>query len=194
MGLIGFATDLTEHERAKDELKRYRDRLAELVEQQIDELKATNEYLQREIAQHEQDLKRQTSELTTVNEQLQDQISKQEQAKNELQEYQDRLEQRVKEQSDELTAASEQLQHEIAKRKQVEECLKQKADELKTASERLQGLINEMRARGPFSQAAVSEATGSRKTTASILVDVFRQNIALQKPELDDAAVNEGTI
>ena len=292
VGLIGFATDLTEHERAKDELKRYRDRLAELVEQQTDKLKATNEQLQREIAQREQveqdlkrqtaelttvneqlqdqiseqeqaknelqeyqdrleqrvkeqsneltaaseqlqheiakrkqveerlkqqtdelkaanehlqheiaqheqaeqDLKRQTAELTTVNEQLQDQISEQEQAKNELQEYQDRLEQRVKEQSNELTAASEQLQHEITKRKQVEEHLKQQTDELKTASERLQGLINEMRARGPFSQAAVSEATGSRKTIASLLVDVFRQNIALQKPELDDdAAVDEGT-
>jgi len=57
-----------------------------------------------------------------------------------------------------------------------------------------------MRARGPFSQAAVSEATGSRKIPASltndektVLENVFRQNIALQKPELDDAAVNEGT-
>lgn len=197
VGLIGFATDLTEHERTKDELKRYRDRLAELVEQQTDELKATNEQLQREIAQREQAeqyLKRQTAELTTVNEQLQVQISEQEQAKNELQEYQDRLEQRVKEQSNELTAASEHLQHEITKRKQVEAHLKQQTDELKTVSGLLQDLINKMRARGHIGEADAFKAVASLEADASytnnrraILENVFRQNIALQKPELDDA-------
>jgi len=135
MGLIGFATDLTEHERTKDELKRYRDRLAELVKQQTDELKAANE----------------------------------------------------------------QLQHEIAERKQVDERLKQQTDELKAASERLQDLINKVRARGHIGGADVCKAMGSLEAAAfptnnrrAVLEKVFRENIRLQKPELDDAVFDEG--
>jgi len=196
MGLIGFATDITEQEHTKDELKRYRNRLVELVKQQTDELKATNEQLQRKIAQHEQaerDLKQKTAEIATANEQLQDQISEHERAKNELQEHRDQLEQRLREQSDELAAANEHLQHEIAERKQVEEHLKQQTDELKATSERLLDLINQVHARGHISEADVCKAIGSPEATSSptnnrraILEKVFRENIRLQKPELND--------
>ncbi len=143
-GLICFATDLTEHERTKDELKRYRNHLAELVKQQTAELTATNEQLQNQIAAHEpiqnklqehrnqleQRLTQQTTELTAANEQLQNQIAEHEQA-----------EQRLKQQTAELTAANEQLQKQIAEHEQAEEHLKQQTNELTAANEQLQNQI-----------------------------------------------------
>ena len=225
MGLIGFATDLTEDEHTKDELKRYCNRLGELIKQQTDELKAVNARHQHEIAEHEQTeqrLKQQTAELSAANEQLQEQICEHERVKNELQQYCDQLEQSLREQSDESTTANEQLQHEIteyeqaeqhlkqqiaelttaneqlqreiAERKQAEECLRQQIDELKAVNERLQEQINELSVRGPTGEADGGKAMGSLKTTGAftndderaLLLKVFRQNIELQKPELDD--------
>lgn len=60
----------------------------------------------------------------------------------------------------------------------------------------LQNRINELGARGPVSEAAVLEAMSSVKVTESLndnerllLVNVFRRNMSLQKPELVDAAL-----
>jgi PAS domain S-box-containing protein len=145
-GLICFATDLTEHERTKDELKRYRNHLVELAKQQTDELTAANEQLQNQIAAHEpmqnelqeyrdqleQRLTQQTNELTAVNEQFQDQIAEHERAKEHL-----------KQQTAELTAANEQLQNQIAEREQAEEHLKQQTAELTAANEQLQEQTDE---------------------------------------------------
>jgi len=181
-------------------LQEYADEFKLRLKQQTDELTATNEQLQHKNAQHEQaerDLRRQTEELTTINEQLQDQISEHERAKNELQEYHNQLEQRLREQSDELAFANEHLQHEITKRKQVEEHLKQQTDELKAASERLQDLINKVRARGHIGEVDMCKAMGSLEADVSpannrraILKKIFRENIRLQKPELDDAVAD----
>ena len=200
MGLIGFATDLTEQERTKDELKLYRNRPGELVKQQTDELKAANEQLQYEITEQEraeQRLRQQTAELSVANERLQYQISEHERVKNKVQEHHNQLEQRLREQSNELTAANEQLQHEITKRKQVEEHLKQQIDQLKAVTERLQNQISELSARGRIDETDVCKATDSLKAAASptndgkdILEKVFRENIALQKPELTGTDVD----
>ena len=141
VGLIAFATDLTEQEQTKDELKRYRNRLAELVKQQTDELTATNEHLQYEITKRKQvegHLKQQTDELKAANEQLQYEIAQHEQAERDL-----------RRQTAELTTANEQLQdqiseHERAKNELQEYAdefklrLKQQTDELKAVNEQLQ--------------------------------------------------------
>ena len=62
----------------------------------------------------------------------------------------------------------------------------------------LQEKINELSAHGPVSEADMWEAVRSLEAAESltnneraILVNVFRQNIALQKPELVGAAVDE---
>ena len=98
IGLIGFATDLTEHKHTKDELERYRNHMEELVRQQTAELTAATQQLQAQIAEHKQ-------------------------TENELKEYRDQLERRLKEQTVELTTANEQLQREVTERKQMEEQL-----------------------------------------------------------------------
>ena len=58
--------------------------------------------------------------------------------------------------------------------------------------------ISSLSARGPISEADIWEAVRSLEAAESltnderaILVNVFRQNIALQKPELIGAAVDE---
>lgn len=63
----------------------------------------------------------------------------------------------------------------------------------------LQERINEVSAHGPVSAAAMWKEIGSLEAAApltnderSILVNVLRQNIVLQKPELADAAVDDG--
>jgi len=62
----------------------------------------------------------------------------------------------------------------------------------------LQERINELSARGPVSAADMWKEIGSLEAAApltngerSILVNVLRQNIALQKPELADTAVDD---
>lgn len=61
----------------------------------------------------------------------------------------------------------------------------------------LQERINELSARGPVSEADMREAVDSLKAAESltnnervVLVKVFRQNVALQKPELVGDAIN----
>jgi len=61
----------------------------------------------------------------------------------------------------------------------------------------LQERINELSARGPISEADMWEAVGSLEAAESltdderaILVNVFRQNIALQKPKLVGVAID----
>ena len=61
----------------------------------------------------------------------------------------------------------------------------------------LQEKINELGARGPITEANIWEAVRSLEAAESltnaeraILVNVFRQNIALQKPELVGAAID----
>ena len=63
----------------------------------------------------------------------------------------------------------------------------------------LQDRINELGTRGPISEAAMLEAMGSVKAAGSltnneraILLNVFRQNVALQKPQRVDDAVDQG--
>ncbi len=125
MGLIGFATDTTKDERTKDELERYHNHLAELVEQQTDELKVANEQLQREITE----------------------------------------------------------------RKQVEKYIKQQVDKLRAVNKQLQDKIDELNAHSSIAETDVFETTAPHETDVSlshdedILVHVFRENIALQKPE-----------
>lgn len=146
MGLICFATDLTEHERTKDELKRYRNHLAELVKQQTAQLEAADEQAQNRIAERERAeeyLEQQTGELRAANEQLQNQIAEREGA-----------EQRLKQQIAELKAENEQLENQIGERKavqnelqedrdQLEQHLRQQSDELTAANEQLQHEISQ---------------------------------------------------
>ncbi|MHC4397414.1 MAG: PAS domain-containing protein, partial [Planctomycetota bacterium] len=146
IGLIGFATDLTEHKHIKDELKQYHNHLEELVRQQTAELTAANEKLQYEINEYrqaEEHLRQQSSELTATNQQLQDQIGEYKQTENELKELRNQLEQRLKEQTAELTAANERLQYEINEYRQAEEHLRQQTSELTAANQQLQAQIAE---------------------------------------------------
>jgi len=195
MGLVGFATDLTEQERTEDELRRYRCHLAELVKQQTEGLEAANALLQRQVTEYEQagqQLKQQIAELLAANEQLREQICEHERAKDELERYRDELEQYLRKQSDELTAASEHLRTEIARRRQQEERLKQQTNAIKAAGARLQAQIDELSVGGPIGESNVSKAKNLAKAAASlpddektVLENVFRQNIVLQKPKVE---------
>jgi len=133
LGLIGFATDITEHERTKDELKRYRNYLAELVKQQTGELKVANEQFQREITE----------------------------------------------------------------RKQVEKCIRQQIDELRVVNKQLQDQINELSAHSHIAKTDVCKTIAPLETAVSlsndeeILVHIFRENVALQKSEFINAAVDK---
>jgi len=69
--------------------------------------------------------------------------------------------------------------------------LEERLQVMAEAIESLQEEINELSTRGPFSEADMFKAIGSLKAAASltdderaILANVFRQNIAIQKPEL----------
>jgi len=53
-GILGVGRDITERKRVEGELRRYRDRLEELVEERTAELIRANEQLQREIAERKQ--------------------------------------------------------------------------------------------------------------------------------------------
>jgi len=65
----------------------------------------------------------------------------------------------------------------------------------------LQERFDELAARGPVSEAEMFKVMRSLKTAASltdderaILANVFRQNIAIQKPELIDTAVEQNSL
>jgi PAS domain S-box-containing protein len=134
LGLIGFAEDVTELQRTKDELRQYRNHLAELLERQTSRLKA----------------------------------------------------------------AYEQLQHEITEQKSAEQYFRQQIDELKLVNQQLQNQINKLSASGNITETDTSKMMVPSKTTASfsndeksILINVFKENIALQKPELIGMVVDE---
>lgn len=192
IGLVGFATDLTEQERTKDELEQYRSRMDELVKQQTETLEAANARLQRRATEHEQaeqQLKQQTAELTAGNERLREQIREHERAKDELKRYRDKIERRLRKQDDELTAATAQLRDEITMRKQQAEHLKRQTDALKATSAQLQAQIGELSAGGPVGEPDMLKATDLVEAAVSpaddekaLLENVFRHNIELQKP------------
>jgi len=131
IGLIVFATDVTQHKRAEDQVKRYRYQL----EQRTAELTAANEKLQHEsterkqaedeLEQHcntlEQRVEELTAELTTANEKLQHELTIHKQAEDRLKQYRDQLEQRVGELTVELTAVNENLRHEFTEHNLSEE-------------------------------------------------------------------------
>jgi PAS domain S-box-containing protein len=213
MGLVGFASDLTEQERTKDELRQYRSHMEELVSQRTEELEDANARLQRQATEHEQakqKLKQQAVELKKENEQLQEQISKHERAEDELKLHRDKLEQRLEEQGGELTVATARLQDEINERKQQESRLKRQTNALRAASAQLQSQIDELSAGPAIDEsdmlASVAEEEEEEaeeeadlvKATASctddetaLLENVFKHNIELQMQH-DDAADDEG--
>jgi len=200
-GLVGFAEDLTEQERTKDELRQYHSNMEELVNRRTEALEATNAQLQRRAAKLEQDeqqFKKQADELTAENKQLRGQIRKHERSKDELKLHCDKLEQLIKQQGDELTMVTAQLRDETTKRLQQTERLKQKTDELKAAGAQLQAQIDELSAGDTGSEADLSEATDSVEAVVSstdnekaVLENIFRHNIELQKSQIDDGADDE---
>jgi len=104
VGLIVFATDMTEHRQTEQRLR-----------DQTTELTASNEQLRHQIAERKDaavHLKQQADKLTAENEQLRQQITQLE-----------RSEQRLRQQIDELTVTNEQLREQITEREQTEQCL-----------------------------------------------------------------------
>jgi len=198
VGVIGFAADITEKERTEEELKRYRHHMAELIKQRTEELDAANSRLQSQVTEHEQagqKLKQEMAELSAASEQLREQIREHEQAKDELEQHIDKLEQRLRRQSDELTAAKAQFQDEITMRKKQDEYFKQQTDTIKAAGERLQAQIDKLSAGAPIGESDMSKAGDWGEPAGSImdnektmLENVFRQNVVLQKPKLNTAA------
>jgi PAS domain S-box-containing protein len=201
VGLVGFAADLTEQERKEDELRQYRCRMEELIKQQTEELEAANSRLQSQATEQEQagqKLKQEIAEMSAANEQLREQIGEQERVKEEFQQQRDKFEQSMRRQSDELTTTRSQLQDEISKRKKAEEYFKQQADAIKAAGERLRTQIDELSAHGPVGEPDMLKAEDSVETAGfitddeqALLENVFRQNIVLQKPKLDSAAIED---
>ena len=197
-GLVGFAEDLTEQERTKDELRQYHSNMEELVNRRTEALEATNAQLQGravELEQDEQKLRKQADELTAQNSQLRGQIRKHERSKDELKLHCDKLEQLIKQQGDELTSVTAQLRDETTKRRQQTERLKQKTDELKAAGAQLQAQIVKLGAGDFDSESDLAKATDSVEAVVSstdnekaVLENIFRHNIELQKSQIDDAA------
>ena len=204
MGLVGFASDLTEQERTKDELRQYRSHMEELVSQRTEALEAANARLQHQATEHEQAeqlLKQQTAELTAGNERLQEQIREHERAKDELKRHRDKIERRLRKQSGELTAATAQLQDETTKREQQAERLNRQTDALKAIGAQLQSQIDELSDGGPVGEPDMLKAVESVKVAASctddetaLLENVFRHNIELQMPQHDGAADDESSL
>ncbi|MHC4098289.1 MAG: PAS domain-containing protein [Planctomycetota bacterium] len=146
VGLVGFATDITERERTNEELRQYRCRMEELVKQRTETLETANSKLQSQVAEHEQagqKFRQQTAELSAANERLREQIGEQEQAKGELEQHRDKLEQRLKQQSDVFTAVKANLQDEITERKKQEELVKQRTEALEATNSKLQSQVTE---------------------------------------------------
>ena len=161
LGLVGFATDITEQQRIKDEVKRCHNHLAEIVKQQAEELKAANEQLRHEILEHEQarqHLRQQITELSVANEQLQHEFVERKQAE----EY-------LRQQIDELKAVSAQLQEQI--------------DELRAR--------NPIGKADVCNTTVPHKAVESFSRDEEILAQVFRENAGLQKPGLVDVAIDK---
>jgi PAS domain S-box-containing protein len=173
----------------------------ELIRQRTEELEAANSRLQSQAAEHEQagqKLRQEIAEMSAANEQLREQISEQERTKEELEQHRDKLEQSLRQQSDELTTTKAQLQDEITRRKKEGEYFKQQADAIKAAGEQLRTQIDELSARGPVGEPDMLKAEDSVEAAGfitddeqAVLEKVFRQNIVLQKPKLDSAAIED---
>jgi len=198
VGIVAFAADITEQERTKDELKQHRCQLDELVRQQTETLETANAQLQRRADENEQTarkLRQQIDELSAANEQLREQIREHERAKDKLEQQYGKLEQRLSRRNNKLMALRAQLQDEITRRQKQAEYFRQQTDAIKAAGERLQAKIDELNTAGSVDESDEPKATDSVKATASFIDDektmlenVFRQNIVLQKPKLDSAA------
>jgi len=79
--------------------------------------------------------------------------------------------------------------------------LQERLQVMAEAIESLQEKIAELSTRGPIGEADMWKVMGSLKAAASltdderaILANVFRQNIAIQKPELIDTAVVQNSL
>ena len=79
--------------------------------------------------------------------------------------------------------------------------LQERLQVMAEAIESLQEKIAELSTRGPIGEADMWKVMGSLKAAASltdneraILANVFRQNIAIQKPELIDTAVEQSSL
>ena len=172
----------------------------EYFKQRTQVLEAANSRLQGQVTEHEQagqKLMQQTAELSAANERLREQICESERAKDKLEQHREKLEQHLKQQSDELTTVEAQLQDEIAKHKKEGEYSKQQSDAIKAACERLRTRIGELSAHSHIAKTDVCKTIAPLETAVSlsndeeILVHVFRENVALQKPELVNAAVDK---
>lgn len=194
-GLVGFTEDLTEQEHTKEELRQFRSRMDELVSRQTEELEATNEQLQQRLTELEQDeeqLRKQAAELTSENKQLRGQIRKHERAKDELKLHCDKLDQRLREQSEQLTVAATKLRDETTRRHRQAERFSQKTEELKAAGAQLQAQIYELSTTCTDSEADILKKSDSFEVVVapaddekSVLENIFRHNIELQKPQPD---------
>ena len=94
------------------------------------------------------------------------------------------------------TIVTEELTRLMAQKEPTEEKLEQRLKIMAETILALQEKINELSARGPVSETDMLEAMDSLKTAESltnderaILATVFRQNIAIQKPDLIDTPV-----
>jgi PAS domain S-box-containing protein len=166
VGLIGFATDITERERANEELRQYRCRMEELVRQRTETLEAANSKLQSQITEHEQagqNLRQQLADLSAANEQLREQIGEQERAKGELEQHRDKLEQRLKQQSEELTTIGAKLQDEITERKRQEELVRQRTEVLEEANSELQRQVTEYEQAGQKLRQEMAELSAANE-------------------------------
>ena len=200
-GLVGFAEDLTEQEHTKEELRQFRSRLEELVSRRTEELEAKNVQLHSraaELEQREQKLKEQADELIAENKQLRGQIRKHDRAKGELELHCDKLEQRLKEQSEQLKVTTTKLHDETTKRRRQAEHLRQKTEDLKSAGAQLQAQIYELLAGGTDGESDILKESDSVEVVVaasgdekSVLENIFRHNMELQKPQTDEVSDKE---
>jgi len=196
VGLVGFASDLTEQERKEDELRQYRCHIEELIKQRTEALEAANSELQCRVEEHEQagqKLKQEIAELSAASEQLREQIYEHERARDELEQHSHKLEQCLRRQSDELAVTRAQFQDAIARRKKQDEYFKQQTDAIKAAGERLQAQIDELSAGVPIggsdmSRDSAKPALSILDSEKTMLENIFRQNVVLQQPKLHTAA------
>lgn len=116
-------------------------------------------------------------------------VTNNEHTNDELEQYRDHLAELIKQQTGELKVANEQLQREIVERKQVEKYIKKQVDKLRDVNTQLQDKINELNAHSRIHEADVFEITAPHEAAVllshdeEVLVNIFRENVALQQPE-----------
>ena len=133
--------------------------------------------------------------MSAANELLREQIREHERAKEKSEQQRDKLEQRLSRRNDELTAVRAQLQDEITRRKKQADSLKQQTEAIKAVGAQLQAKIDELSTAGAIGKSDMSKRADSAEAAVSfiddektVLENVFRQNVVLQKPKLDSAA------